>query len=103
MSFDWNQVQPGDVVVWCAPGSKLSRRVLVEAVEAPIRDESRTRFVWGVEITSHYRPRVRRGVRNWSKRRPFLVWTDGVTDTARGGERIAALRTWIDEVRGVAR
>lgn len=98
MSFEWSQVQPGDVVAWVPPASKLTRRILVEEFEADPPD-SIYRVVWGVEVTSRYGIRGRRGTRNLSARKPFWINAGNVTDTARGGERIAALLAHITKLR----
>lgn len=98
MSFEWSQVQPGDVLVWTPIGGKVSRRVLVEEIDEEPSIHG-YRWVWGVETSSRYGIRARRGARDLAGRKPFMIRGDQVTDTARGGERIAALQAHITKLR----
>lgn len=100
MSFDWGQVQPGDVLAWVPPTGTLARRVLVEEIEADdVLHDPRYRWVWGVEISSRYNFRLRRGARGYYPK-PFLISCVHVQDTARGGERITALQARLVTLRG---
>lgn len=97
--FDWSQVQPGDVLAWLPDDSKLTRRVLVEEIEATLTGPD-SRYVWGVEVTSGYQLRGRRRLRNRLGRRLFWICAAEVTGTARGDERIAALQSRLETLRG---
>lgn len=88
-AFDWSTVQAGDVLVWKPTGGKQSRRMLVESVDGPINPSSTFRMAWGVELTAALAPRLRKGVRNWSRQRPYLVWDKNVTEVIRGDQRAA--------------
>jgi hypothetical protein len=94
MSFDWNEVQPGDVIAW-TPG-KLTRRVLVEQIDGEPMP-SGARFVWGVEVTRTYGLRMRRGAYRF-KAKPFWIHPGQVQGTGRGG-RIPALQARLAELR----
>jgi hypothetical protein len=99
--MEWSSVQAGSVLAWRGVGRKHSRRMLVESVEEAFRPESRSRMVWGVEVTQSYRPRSRRGVRGWYKTKPFLVWEWEVETIVPpdSSDRVQALIEYVREFR----
>lgn len=90
--MDTSEIRPGDVVAWIPTGGKQTRRVLVDEI-------TEDGWIKGIEVTSRYSPRVRRGVRSWPTPRLFLVWAGEEMDTARGGERITNLIAFVARMR----
>lgn len=93
-----DQFGPGDVVYLVPWGNRNGRRILVEEI-----DEDRTELscmVWGVEVSSRFWFRGRRGVRPLV-RRVFWLWLPDVRGVVPASdERVTALRERLAEIRG---
>lgn len=97
----WDGVKPGTIVTYLPVGGSVARRVLVEKVENSRSGNVNTKWLLGVEVTSRYGLRSRRGAIP-GQRCPFFVSLDEVRGVMQPGATTERLTAQVQRLRAAA-